>query len=137
MFALFLFCVPTLYIKYEHLSSLLQRVLQASQFATLCALVLLGAFIFFFLHWTDSVLPVTKHYKKQFCGPNDMYECYRRPGRYPYLCNISFEKPSYSSSAAHTMFSHLCIENGRSNYSLDIFSDIQPRSFTCQDKMAP
>ena len=66
---------------------------------------------------------------------NDMYKCYRRPQRYPYLCNISFEKPSYSSSAAHIMFSHLCIENDRSHYSRDIFSDTQPCSFVCQDKM--
>ena len=66
---------------------------------------------------------------------NDMYKCYRRPKRYPYLCNISFEKPSYPSSAAHIMFSHLCIENDRSHYSLDIFSDTQPCSFKCQDKM--
>ena len=66
---------------------------------------------------------------------NDMYKCYRRPKRYPYLCNISFEKLSYPSSAAHIMFSHLCIENDRSHYSRDIFSDTQPHSLASQDKM--
>ena len=60
---------------------------------------------------------------------------YHRPRRYQYLCNISFEKPSYPSLAAHIMFSHLCIENDRSHYSLDIFSDTQPRSLASQDKM--